>query len=404
MNKKFNSLLIIRKSSAELDWILPVLDEMKDKVNFFTLFLNKESFDSVRRNEFLFKKWNRISKNFYVQKKSDRFFYKSLRVLFNYFKLFKRKNFFINFQNYLDQKIHNLNDLKSNLKINNKDNFHFVLNEFQKISYWCEEISKKNRKSKIFLFPHTTHIYDPKFIKKFKLSDKRKIKYCDGLFLGNYIDKEIWKNKIQPNKIYITGHPKYDFNWQKKFNKRKNKLKTKIVFVLKNIIDLTSYTNTELYLNEIYRICLKFDYILEIKLPPFQQPQLIEIIEKFKKNKVKNNLIISDQNIFYSIKKSQLLINFNLSATTLDAISLNVPVIQLPVINKIKGRYKSTKSIYTKLKMARSVKSINKLEKNILLIMNKRNIKDDLKKNFYKYFPKKINSAKNIKEIILSKI
>ena len=31
MNKKFNSLLIIRKSSAELDWILPVLDEMKDK-------------------------------------------------------------------------------------------------------------------------------------------------------------------------------------------------------------------------------------------------------------------------------------------------------------------------------------------------------------------------------------
>ena len=157
-------------------------------------------------------------------------------------------------------------------------------------------------------------------------------------------------------------------------------------------------------MNEIYRICLKFDYILEIKLPPFQQPQLIEIIEKFKKNKVKNNLIISDQNIFYSIKKSQLLINFNLSATTLDAISLNVPVIQLPVINKIKGRYKSTKSIYTKLKMARSVKSINKLEKNILLIMNKRNIKDDLKKNFYKYFPKKINSAKNIKEIILSKI
>ena len=154
----------------------------------------------------------------------------------------------------------------------------------------------------------------------------------------------------------------------------------------------------------MYRICLKFDYILELKLPPFQQPQLIEIIEKFKKNKVKNNLIISDQNIFYSIKKSQLLINFNLSATTLDAISLNVPVIQLPVINKIKGRYRSTKSIYTKLKMAHSVKSINKLEKNILLLMNKGNVKDNLKKNFYKYFPKKINSAKNIKEIILSKI
>ena len=150
-----------------------------------------------------------------------------------------------------------------------------------------------------------------------------------------------------------------------------------------------------------YRICLKFDYILELKLPPFQQPQLIEIIENLK-NKVKNNLIISDQNILFN-QEAQLLINFNLS-TTLDAISLNVPVIQLPVINKIKGRYRSTKSIYTKLKMAHSVKSINKLEKNILLLMNKGKDKDNLKKNFYKYFPKKIKNAKNIKEIILSKI
>ena len=28
-------------------------------------------------------------------------------------------------------------------------------------------------------------------------------------------------NTIQPNKIYITGHPKYDFNWQKNLIKEK---------------------------------------------------------------------------------------------------------------------------------------------------------------------------------------
>ena len=90
-----------------------------------------------------------------------------------------------------------------------------------KVSYWCEEISKKIKNQKFFYFLIRHIFMIQNLLKKFKFSDKRKIKYCDGLFLGNYIDKEIWKNKIQPNKIYITGHPKYDFNWQKNLIKEK---------------------------------------------------------------------------------------------------------------------------------------------------------------------------------------
>ena len=41
----------------------------------------------------------------------------------------------------------------------NSENLHFILNEFQKVSFWANMIKNKNSKTKLFLFPHTTHIY-----------------------------------------------------------------------------------------------------------------------------------------------------------------------------------------------------------------------------------------------------
>ena len=46
----------------------------------------------------------------------------------------------------------------------------------------------------------------------------------DAVFLGNKLDIEVWKSLINKNNIYITGHPKYDSFWQRKFDtKYKNK-------------------------------------------------------------------------------------------------------------------------------------------------------------------------------------
>ena len=68
----------------------------------------------------------------------------------------------------------------------------------------------------IFLFPHTTHIY--KYSKKeISIFKKKELKKeCDAIFLGNKLDIEIWKSRLSKNRIYLTGHPKYDNFWQKK--------------------------------------------------------------------------------------------------------------------------------------------------------------------------------------------
>ena len=396
MRKKINSLLIIRKSSSEIDWILPVLEEMKNEVNFYTLFLNQKAFESLKNNKFLFQKWKKINKNFYIQKKLDKFFFKILRFFLEKI-LFKKK---INFFN---KYIHDTEFLKKKLNIK-KISFNFILNEFQKISYWYESLREINKNTKLFLFPHTTHIY---FYNKENLlkKTKSKITNCDGLFLGSSLDKKIWSMRTNLNNINITGHPKYSKNWQAQFKQKKKKKFIKIVFVLKNIIDETSYFLTLNYLNQVYKICLKKNYFLDIKIPPFQQDELVTIIEKFKINKNKNRFQISDQNIFNSLNNADVLINFNLSATSLDAISLNVPVIQLPVINKKKGRFGKNESIYTKLNLVYCAEDIEKLEKKIFdIIKNKKEIIKDLRKKKLKYFPNHNNSSKNIKKIILKKI
>ena len=86
MNKKNISLLIVRKSSGEVDWILPVIERMKKNTNFFTLFLNYEAYLSLKKSTFLYKKWRNISKGFYVQKKTDNIFYRFLRkIIENFF-------------------------------------------------------------------------------------------------------------------------------------------------------------------------------------------------------------------------------------------------------------------------------------------------------------------------------
>ena len=49
MKKKFNSLIIIRKSSSEIDWIIPVMEKMNKSVKFYTLFLNQNAYESLKK-------------------------------------------------------------------------------------------------------------------------------------------------------------------------------------------------------------------------------------------------------------------------------------------------------------------------------------------------------------------
>ena len=191
MKKKFNSLLIIRKSSSEIDWILPVMEEMKLNTKFYTLFLNKKAFISLKNSKFLYKKWKKLSKNYYVQNKSDRLFFKiSKKVSGKFSKTFNEN---------LSYKIHSTNFLKKKLNLPDIKNIDFILNEFQKISFWVNSLMKENKNLKLFLFPHTTHIY--KYNKKIlnRLKTKNFKRKCDAIFLGNKLDADMWKLKINSN-------------------------------------------------------------------------------------------------------------------------------------------------------------------------------------------------------------
>lgn len=394
MKKKFNSLLIIRKSSSEIDWIIPAMEKMKPYVKFYTLFLNKKAFVSLKNSKFLYDKWKKVSKNYYVQNKTDRLFFKIAKeVLGRFSKTLNKK---------LSYKVHSTNYLKRKLKLSDIKNLHFIFNEFQKTSFWVDSLIKENKNIKLFLYPHTTHIY--KYNKKIlnNLKKKKIKKKCDAIFLGNKLDEDVWKLKMDKNKIFITGHPKYDQSWQKQFTSKIKWKKNNLIFAVKNITDINSYNITTKYLNSLYKICEKNKYFLTIKLPPYPQNKLLEIISNFKTGKKKDFFEISNDNIFKCLKKSKLLINFNLSATSLDALSNGIPVIQLPAISKLKEKYGKNDSVYTDLNLVYKVPNIEKMEKKIQNIINY-NFKK-IHKNYYKYFPKKQNASKKVSDIIMKKI
>jgi len=402
VNKKNISLLIVRKSSVEIDWILPVIERMKKNTNFFTLFLNYEAYLSLKKSTFLYKKWKSISKEFYVQKKIDNIFYKLLRKIIDKFFYNKKLPLYRKIRNKLDNKIHNISFLKKKLKINDFENFHFILNEFQKTSYWSNKIISHNKKTKLFLFPHTTHIY--KYDKSKLKNTHNTPKKCDAIFIGSMHDKKIWQNRMEREKIFITGHPKYDKDWQKQFIE-KIKNRKKIIFAIKNVIDQSSRKLTVIYMEKLYDICKKFNYLLVLKLPPFIQEELNLIINNFKKNKTKKHYIISSKNIFTSLNGARLLINFNQSATTLDAFYKKVPVIQLPSINKLKNKFNKNDSIYTKLNFAFKVNDIGILEKKIrTILVNQSSLKLNKNNSRLKYLSIQKESSKLIEKIILNKI
>ncbi len=393
MKKKYNSLLIVRKSSSEIDWIIPVIERMKSNVNFYTFFLNEKAFESLRSSKFLYEKWKKLSKSHYIQKRTDKIFYKILRIFLN------------KFSTTLNNNIHNVDYLKSKLNFDKSKKLHFILNEFQKTSYWVDVLKKEDKKTKLFLYPHTTHIYkyDKAILNKIKKKNKKKI--CDAIFLGSPLDKDIWANRIDDNKIHITGHPKYDKIWQSQFSKKEREKKNNLVFAVKNITDTSSYKITKKYLEVLYKICSKNKYFLTVKIPPYPQEKLNKIIYDFKKEKKSKKFEISNENIFSCLNNCKLLVNFNLSATSLDALSNKVPVIQLPAISKLKKKFGNNNSIYTSLKLVSKASGSKELAKKIKeIIENKNYFKNNILKNYIKYFPKKQNASKKISNIILDMI
>tara|TARA_A100001011_G_scaffold381679_1_gene450514 strand:+ start:523 stop:846 length:324 start_codon:yes stop_codon:yes gene_type:complete len=66
-------LLIVRRTSAEVDWVLPLLFRLNNKYKILTIFESQKVFDDLKRNKQLFQLWNSISKDFYIRHFYDDF-------------------------------------------------------------------------------------------------------------------------------------------------------------------------------------------------------------------------------------------------------------------------------------------------------------------------------------------
>ena len=94
--KKKIILVNISKSCAEMDWILPLLDKLKDEFYIFTLFQSNEAYETLVKDKILFDIWKGINFDHAIDTKFDkyqRYLKKKLKIRFNFKKYLKKKYF-----------------------------------------------------------------------------------------------------------------------------------------------------------------------------------------------------------------------------------------------------------------------------------------------------------------------
>jgi hypothetical protein len=301
--KKKIILLNISKSIAEIDWILPVLYELKSKFKIVTIFQKYEIYESLLKNKNLFFLWKKISYQYFIDNKKNklfRFFAKKFNIKYDLKKKFQMMK--INF---------------SEVKI--------ILSEFGTYCWLFDEIKKIDNKKITIYFPTSSFIFG---IEK----KNQKIKYRlngDYLLLCNKLDINFWQKRIEKNKIKIVGVPKYDKHWIKKILKKsKTSIKPKILFTYSSRFNLKGVNKYKLkdQLIKIMEVLDNFtNYKVIIKAHPRKNDSYyLNILNKFKKIDWK----ISNENILTLANKCNLLIHEKHSSVIYEGLAVNKPCIE----------------------------------------------------------------------------
>ena len=377
INKKDSILLLVKSSAGELDWILPVLFKLSKKHNVYTHFKSINAYNSLKNNYELFSIWKKINKKFFIENSYKNFIYKIIRKLFISFHINKRSSMMI----FLDEKIHNINDLK-NFFFKNKDKknfFKFVFSEHFYLNAWIDSLTKNKERSLVVHYPHSPFI---SFLKKprkahFRLNG-------DLLLLSGAKDLYRWTNYISPKKIKSYGTPKYEQWWIEEMLKNSKLDFDKRIFLNKKnfIVTIPFKPLFEIYpknenvlkkqLFDLMDTLLKFPKIKIIfKIHPRIDSQKLEkILEKY--NNHKNRWILSKSHLYSLANISDLFLCDVTSTTILEGIALKVPAIQFwPVLL---GSQKQNEQLI-KSKLAVLAKNKYELEKMISGILSKKDNK-----------------------------
>ena len=203
IDSKKNIFLIIKKQPGEVDWILPVLNDIKKKFNIIVIFEKKISIELLKQNELLYEIFLKTVCGYFVNSP-----FKCLpdRLLFKISVLSNLKKFAQIYQMKIFNKYYNVDDLLNTLQKNNIylpiNKIRILMQDFTDNSPWIKKLSHHANDSKIILYPHTTSIFSSKKNKK-KIINKKLNR--NNLFLSSCKDLSYFKNKFNKHNIYICG-------------------------------------------------------------------------------------------------------------------------------------------------------------------------------------------------------
>ena len=374
LEKKY-LILIVRRHSGEIDWILPLIYKMMNNIELITIFSDEKSFESLNKNKIIYKLWKKKCNKFYIIKKYDKFFFKIILKLFQFFKLNKLK-FFVELEKYIINKTFDINKLIEKLKIN-KNEIKLILTPIINL-HSLPLILKNNIPGvKLIRFPESQWLNTIDFIKIKKLS--RRI-YCDkftdfyliakaqniNFFLGDKLKSEIKR------KIIFCNFLKYEKWWINKI-KISNKIDKKLVTIFTRPPDNITLS-VESYKHYIKSIINVLKKIINVKIVFKIHPNLseTELLKRTMKNFKNIDWRIDANHPMTIASKSNFCISM-LTSACLDCLAVNKKVIEFfdysREINKVGAIFSKTKkkwmSIYSKKNLVISVE--NEIQLNLAI-------------------------------------
>ena len=306
--KKKIIVLGVSKSVAEIDWILPVLFELKKDYKIFTLFQRRDAYSTLKKDKILFKLWNEISDGYKIEDSID----KVKRFLDQKFFFNKTINYFFGF------------NIKNYFK-KNKINFSEIavfFSEFGTYSPFISYIKKENVRPKIIHFPTSAFIFA-----KPRLNEK--VNYSlggDNLILCNDSDVDSWSKRIATEKIKVVGVPKYDLAWLNKLIPIIKKNKKPIILIAYSSRFKFEKEKNEKQLNEIMQVLSEFiNYKIIFKIHPRKNdPYYLKILKKYKNV----DFEISKENLLTLASKCDIFLHDRDSSVLLEGLIFKKPSIE----------------------------------------------------------------------------
>tara|TARA_B110000858_G_scaffold193644_1_gene246575 strand:- start:104 stop:1306 length:1203 start_codon:yes stop_codon:yes gene_type:complete len=398
--KKINVLLVIRKGQPELDWIAPVLYQMRSTLNIYIFLSTETILPKIEKNpNYLILK--QITKKVFWPKKMENLFWKILSKFLRIIKI----NISSTLSTFIYKKIHNIENLKKNIGLNRE--FDFVFTEYGNNSSWVKALFEYKKKPIIFNYPSSPLTF---FQRKGFEFYKKKL-FCDYVFLITKYDFNYWSKAIDKSKMISIGNPSYDPWWLKKIEK-KNKVKfidkrKKILFAYNSDFGLLPKNKEYLLeddLNSFMKIFTSDDQFknskLIFKIHPFRNnPRYLNILKNYDKKfwEIKN-----DPLILLARNTDAVLSSFDSSAL-LDGLYSGKPSIEF-------FRSFNNKTTFPKVSLHQIVGiSVSMTKKNIKSLIIKALFKPNniiwkkQKKIFNKIYSTNKNSSNIANEVILKK-